>query len=89
MDNWRQDRYSAVSKALKRTERRADKLVRRINGSAVGLWQHNRQVSEWVDEVARLQDMSDRLLDFRDRLYFYSNQDYVEALNEWENEVEK
>ncbi|CAM9231411.1 unnamed protein product [Ectocarpus fasciculatus] len=33
--------------------------------------------------------MNDRLFDFRDRLYFYSNLGYVEALNEWQYEIRK
>lgn len=90
MDNWRQDRYSSVSKALRRIEKRADKLVRRINTSSLkNKWKQDRQVFVWEDEVARLQEMTDRLTDFRDRLYFYSNLDYIEALNEWEYEIEK
>lgn len=97
MENWRQDRYSEVSKALKRIERREDKLGRRIDGSSVTLSQRQehhsrqdaRQLAAWSEELARLRDMNDRLVDFRDGLYFYSNMDYVEALNEWEHEVEK
>lgn len=97
MENWRQDRYSEVSKALKRIERRGDKLGRRIDGSCVSLSQRQehhsrqdaRQLAAWSEELARLRDMNDRLVDFRDGLYFYSNMDYVEALNEWEHEVEK
>lgn len=97
MENWRQDRYSEVSKALKRIERRGDKLGRRIDGSSVTLSQRQehqsrqdaRQLAAWSEELARLRDMNDRLVDFRDGLYFYSNMDYVEALNEWEHEVEK
>lgn len=89
MDNWRKEKYSTVSKALKRVERRTDKLVERINSSSIGSWDHNKQVSAWANEVAKLQRMSDRLLDFRSSLYFYSNLDYGEALNEWENEVDK
>ncbi|CAM9339556.1 unnamed protein product [Ectocarpus sp. 13 AM-2016] len=33
--------------------------------------------------------MNDRLFDFRDRLCFYSNLGYVEALNEWQYEIRK
>lgn len=91
MDNWRKQRYSNVSKALQRVERRTDKLVERIDASSTAApWQRaSRQVSAWTNEVAKLQDMNDRLLDFRSSLYLYSNLDYGDALNEWENEVEK
>lgn len=88
MDNWRQGRYSSVSKALGRIERRTDKLVERLNGSSGGLRQHSK-ISLWTGELARLQEMSDRLLDFRSRLYFYSNPDYLEGLDEWESVIEK
>lgn len=92
MDNWRQDKYSAVSKALQRVERRTDKLEQRLhNGSSSANLspQRTKKIAVWADDVARLRDMRDRLSDFRSRLYFYSNLDYVEALTEWENEVEK
>lgn len=88
MDNWRQGRYSSVSKALGRIERRTDKLVGRLNGSSGGL-RHHGKISLWTGELARLQEMSDRLLDFRSRLYFYSNPDYLEGLDEWESVIEK
>lgn len=90
MDNWRQERLATVTTALRGIERRTDTLVRRINnGSIVGHRQHSKPLATWADEVARLQDMSDRLLEFKGCLYFYSNRAYVEALNQWENEVEK
>lgn len=117
MENWRQDRYSEVCKALKRIERRGDKLARRIDSTSLSVslnqqqqqqqqrqqqqrsssnnrnrnskQEDAKQVALWSDELARLRDMNDRLVDFRDGLYFYSNMDYVEALNEWEHEVEK
>ncbi|CAM9916901.1 unnamed protein product [Ascophyllum nodosum] len=85
MENWRHDAYSSVTKALRRIERKSDKLSRRINGPRNYAAQCNNQLAFWEDEIARLRAMTERLLDFRDRLYFYSNVDYVEALNEWES----
>lgn len=45
------------------------------------------QVAGWEDEVARLQDASDQLLEFRGKLYMYSDRVYMEALSLWEDKV--
>ena len=50
---------------------------------------HFAQVAAWIDEVARLKDMSDRLLGFKGKLHVYFDLAYIEAVHEWENEVEK
>lgn len=89
MDTWRQDKLAIVSEAVRLIEKRTNKLVQKINGASVGLWQHKQQVAKWEDDVAKLQDMSDRLQDFRGKLYIYSNRAYEEALKEWGNGVEK
>lgn len=88
MENWRQDRYAEINQALDRIQHRSETITRAVSAlSANDVGQKQRQVESLTNELARLQDMNDRLFDFRDRLYFYSNLGYVEALNEWEYEI--
>lgn len=47
------------------------------------------QVCRWTDEVARLEDMEDQLLDFRRKLFFYSNLEYIEARRYWDHAIAK
>eukprot|EP00903_Cladosiphon_okamuranus_P010257 g9711.t1 len=92
MDNWKQERYAQINKALERIQRRADKVKRAIEAvpdEDQGQQQRQQRVSNLTSELARLQDMNDRLFDFRDRLCFYSNLGYVESLNEWQYEIRK
>eukprot|EP00903_Cladosiphon_okamuranus_P010256 g9710.t1 len=89
MDAWRQDKLTTTCKALGKIDKRAGKLVNRINASPVGTWHSDKKVARWTDELARLQDMSDRLLGFKGKLYIYSDLAYVEAVREWENEIQK
>ncbi|CAB1121405.1 unnamed protein product [Ectocarpus sp. CCAP 1310/34] len=101
MDNWRQDKCTEINKALERIEKRADRVSRMMSSSSSALnqedqpqhqqqeQQQQQQVATLTNELARLQDMNNRLFDFRDRLCFYSNLGYVEALNEWQYEIRK
>ena len=134
MENWKQERYNEINRAIERIQRRAEKVLQAINTlHNEDQQQHQQQqlqpqpqpqsrprsqqqqrsqhqqdqrqedqqdqqhrrrqqqqkVSNLTSELARLQDMNDRLLDFRDRLCFYSNLGYVESLNEWQYEIRK
>ena len=104
MENWKEERYAEINKALERIHRRAEMVVRVINAVRAEdrghqgqqqqqpqqqQQQQQQQGSNLTSELARLQDMNDRLFDFRDRLYFYSNLGYVESLNEWQYEIRK
>lgn len=85
MDNWREDRYSGVGHTIQKIEKKADKLMPNVKGSPLG--QQSEQVYSWDGEIKKLRGMRETLLDFRDTLYFYSNADYGEALNEWETKI--
>lgn len=89
MDNWRQERLVTVNTSLKRIDDRVNKLLLRINPITEPHRSHTAQVSAWTEEVALLQELSDRLLAFKGRLFFYSHLAYIEAVNEWEHHVKR
>lgn len=82
MDNWRQEKKATVTKALKLVQKRTEALTVESKSSS------GKDKKKLMDELTKLQEVTDQLLDFQGKMFIYSYKVYARALQDWEKGVE-